>query len=51
MHNQAHEVKNLFVVDGGYFTTLPEKNPTLTIMALEVRTARYMASEARKGNA
>lgn len=50
-HNQAHEVKNLFVVDGSCFTTFPEKNPTLTIMALAVRTARYMASEVRKGNA
>lgn len=47
---QAHDVKNLFVVDGSCFTTFPEKNPTLTIMALAVRTARYMASEVRKGN-
>jgi len=47
---QAHEVKNLFVVDGSTFTTFPEKNPTLTIMALAVRAARYMASERRKGN-
>jgi choline dehydrogenase-like flavoprotein len=50
-HNRAHEVKNLFVVDGSCFTTFPEKNPTLTIMAFAVRTARYMASEVRKGNA
>jgi choline dehydrogenase-like flavoprotein len=48
--NQAHEVKNLFVVDGSCFTTFPEKNPTLTIMALAVRAARYMSSEVRKGN-
>ncbi len=47
---QAHDVKNLFVVDGSCFVTFPEKNPTLTIMALAVRTARYMASEVRKGN-
>ena len=47
---QAHDVKNLFVVDGSCFTTFPEKNPTLTIMALAVRTARYMASEVKKGN-
>ncbi len=47
---QAHEVKNLFLVDGSCFTTFPEKNPTLTIMALAVRTARYIASEVRKGN-
>jgi len=48
--NQAREVKNLFVTDGSCFTTFPEKNPTLTIMALAVRTARYMIQEARKGN-
>lgn len=47
---QAHDVKNLFVVDGSGFVSFPEKNPTLTIMALAVRSARYMASEVRKGN-
>jgi choline dehydrogenase-like flavoprotein len=49
-HCQAHDVKNLFVVDGSCFVTFPEKNPTLTIMALAVRTARYMTGEAKKGN-
>jgi hypothetical protein len=43
-------VKNLFVVDGSPFTTFPEKNPTLTIMALSVRAARYISSEIRKGS-
>lgn len=47
---QSHEVPNLFVVDGSSFTTFPEKNPTLTIMALAVRSARYIAEERRKGN-
>ena len=47
---QAHEVKNLFVVDGSCFTTFPEKNPTLTIAALSVRAARYIAEQRRKGN-
>ncbi len=37
--NQAHEVKNLFVVDGSSFTSFPEKNPTLTIVALAIRAA------------
>src|SRR5207245_11380600 len=31
---QAHEVKNLFVTDAAAFVTNPDKNPTLTIMAL-----------------
>lgn len=47
---QTHEVRNLFVVDGSCFTTAPEKNPTLTIMALAVRTAHYMADAIRKGD-
>jgi choline dehydrogenase-like flavoprotein len=47
---QAHDVKNLFVVDGSCFTTFPEKNPTLTIMALSVRSARYIADQVKKRN-
>lgn len=43
---QAHDVRNLFVCDGSSFVTFPEKNPTLTIMALAVRTARYMTNGA-----
>jgi choline dehydrogenase-like flavoprotein len=45
---QAHDIKNLFVVDGSCFVTFPEKNPTLTIMALAVRTARYMTEEIKR---
>ncbi|MFN7928459.1 MAG: GMC family oxidoreductase [Blastocatellia bacterium] len=47
---QSHEVKNLFVVDASCFTTFPEKNPTLTIAALAVRSARYIAVQRRQGN-
>jgi choline dehydrogenase-like flavoprotein len=47
---QAHDVKNVFVVSGSCFTTTPEKNPTHTIMALAVRTARHIISETRQGN-
>jgi len=36
-------------VDGSPFVTLPEKNPTLTIMALAVRTARHIADANRRG--
>src|SRR5207245_8249297 len=39
---RAHDVANLFVVDGSPFVTLPEKNPTLTLMALAARMARYL---------
>lgn len=47
--NQSHEIKNLFVVDAGCFTTFPEKNPTLTIAALAVRCARYIAAQRKTG--
>jgi len=46
--SRAHDVANLFVVDGSPFVTLPEKNPTLTIMALAVRTARYIADASKR---
>jgi choline dehydrogenase-like flavoprotein len=47
---QAHDVKNLFVTDGAPLVTNPDKNPTLTIMALSWRTSEYLLDEARKGN-
>jgi choline dehydrogenase-like flavoprotein len=47
---QAHDVKNLFVTDGAPFVTNPDKNPTLTIMALSWRASEYLVSEAKKGN-
>jgi choline dehydrogenase-like flavoprotein len=47
---QSHDVKNLFVADGGPFVSNPDKNPTLTICALAWRTAEYLAEEMRKGN-
>ncbi len=47
---QAHEVKNLFVADGGPFVTNADKNPTWTILALAWRTSEYVVEELRKGN-
>ncbi len=46
---QAHDVKNLFVTDGAPLVTNPDKNPTLTIMALSWRASEYLLSEAKKG--
>ena len=37
--NQAHDVENLFIVDGSSFTTCAGVNPTSTIMALALRAA------------
>jgi choline dehydrogenase-like flavoprotein len=47
---QAHDVKNLFVTDGGCFVTNADKNPTLTIMALTWRACDYLLDQAKKGN-
>jgi len=47
---QAHEVKNLFVADAAPFCGNPDKNVTLTIVAMAWRTSEYLAEEMRKGN-
>ena len=47
---QAHDVRNLFVADGGPFVTQSDKNPTWTILALALRTSQFIAEERRKGN-
>jgi choline dehydrogenase-like flavoprotein len=48
-HCQAHDVKNLFVADGGPFVSQADKNPTWTILALAMRTGEYIADARRKG--
>jgi choline dehydrogenase-like flavoprotein len=45
---QAHEVKNLFVADGGPFVSNPDKNCTWTILALSMRTSEFIAQEVKK---
>ena len=45
---QAHDVKNLFVSDGSVFTTGAAENPTLTIVALAIRQAGYIAEQMGK---
>ena len=47
---QAHDVNNVFVVDGAPLVTNPDKNPTLTIMALSWRASEHLLDEAKKGN-
>jgi len=46
--NQSHDMKNLFVVDGSSFVSGGSQNPTLTILALSMRSAEFMAEEMRK---
>ncbi|PWC76889.1 GMC family oxidoreductase [Azospirillum sp. TSH64] len=45
---QAHDVKNLFVSDGSQFTSGASENPTLTIVALAIRQADYIADQMSK---
>ena len=47
---QAHEVDNLFVVDGGPFVSQADKNPTWTILALSWRTSEYIIDQLKKQN-
>lgn len=47
---QAHECKNLFVVDGGSFVSQADKNPTWTILALAWRTSEYIIKELSQKN-
>jgi choline dehydrogenase-like flavoprotein len=46
---QAHDVKNLFVADGGPFVSQADKNPTWTILALAMRTGEFIADQKKKG--
>ena len=48
--NQAHAVKNLYVVDGASLVSCPEKNCTLTIAAVAWRASAHLADELRRGS-
>lgn len=47
---QAHDVPNLFISDGSQFTTGAAANPTLTIVALAIRQAEYLADALKRGD-
>ncbi|HEY3129604.1 MAG TPA: GMC family oxidoreductase [Acidobacteriota bacterium] len=47
---RAHDVKNLFVADGGPFVSNADKNCTWTILALAMRTAEYIAEQRKNGS-
>lgn len=42
---QTHDIPNLFISDGSQFTTGAAENPTLTIVALAIRQAEYIARQ------
>lgn len=47
---QTHDIRNLFVMDGSGFPSSAWQNPTLTIMALAVRSTDYLADQLRRGD-
>ncbi|MNX93356.1 Fructose dehydrogenase large subunit [compost metagenome] len=47
---QAHDCKNLFVVDAAPFVQQGDKNATWTILALSMRTAEYILQQKEKLN-
>ena len=42
---RTHDVKNLFVVDGGFFPSSSAVNPALTIMAMALRVGDFINKE------
>jgi choline dehydrogenase-like flavoprotein len=49
-YSQAHDVKNLFCVDGGQFVSQGDKNITWTILALSMRASEYIVDQMKKQN-
>ena len=47
-HGQTHDIPNLFISDGSQFTSGGAENPTLTIVALAIRQAEYLADQLSK---
>ncbi|PYV13757.1 MAG: GMC family oxidoreductase [Acidobacteria bacterium] len=47
---QTHDIPNLYVMDGAAFASTACQNPTLTIMALAVRSTDHLMEEMKRGN-
>jgi choline dehydrogenase-like flavoprotein len=47
--NRAHDVPNLFLVDGSSLVTSGRQQPTATIQALAYRAAEFIQDAARRG--
>lgn len=47
---QTWDVKNLFLMDASVLPSNPDKNLTLTVMALAWRSADYLLAEMKSGN-
>jgi choline dehydrogenase-like flavoprotein len=48
-YHKAHDVPNLFIVDGSSFVTGGRNHPTMTIQALAFRAADHIIQNAKKG--
>ena len=48
-YGQSWAVSNLFVMDGAVMVSSPDKNPTLSILALAWRSADNLATLAKQG--
>ncbi len=48
--NQAHDCRNLFVMDGAAFVSQADKNITWTILALAMRASEYLIDQLKKQN-
>lgn len=49
LHCQAHDIPNLFIGDASVFAAYPEKNPTLTNIALSWRMSDHLVEKFRLG--
>jgi choline dehydrogenase-like flavoprotein len=49
-YHRAHDVPNLFVIDGSSFVTGGRNHPTMTISALAYRCADHLVKAAKTGN-
>ncbi|QIP15564.1 GMC family oxidoreductase [Spirosoma aureum] len=49
-YQQAHDVKNLFVIDAAPFVSQGDKNVTWTILASSMRTSEYLIDQVKQKN-
>ncbi len=47
--NQVHDIKNLFITDGGFMTSSSCVNPSLTYMAMTARACDHAVSLMKRG--
>lgn len=48
IHCKAHDLENLYIVDGGFFVSSGAVNPALTIIAMALRVGEYLKNHVLK---